>query len=63
MASQPRRVLPRERDVLRATMIMVSKVASPVIMTSSHAPRPATLHISLQTHKAAEQQLRATPPK
>jgi len=62
MASQPRRVLPRERDVLRATMIMVSKVVSPVIMTSSHAPRPATLHISLQTHKAAEQ-LRATPPK
>ena len=62
MASQPRRVLPRERDVLRATMVMVSKVASPVIMTSSHAPRPATLHISLQTHKAAEQ-LRATPPK
>jgi len=62
MASQPRRVLPRERDVLRATMVMVSKVVSPVTMTSSHAPRPATLHISLQTHKAAEQ-LRATPPK
>jgi hypothetical protein len=39
MASQPRRVLPRERDVLRAIMIMVSKVASPVIMTSSHAQR------------------------